>query len=99
MYFLLGNCLPFEVDSPEDAQRLLNGELRFKTQEDGQGSFDIVSEEAKDLISLMLKADPNDRISIESALNHAFFQMETENPFENLTPEEIEEINQGLAGL
>lgn len=79
MFSLLCGKLPFDQYTFEGCQRLMNGQVVFEPltddPNDAFANFQAVSEEAKDLITSLLCVDPNNRYSIEDALNHPWFDM------------------------
>ena len=94
MFSLLCGKLPFDRYLRDDAIRLLNGEVVFEPLTDDPNdpfaNFISVSEEAKDLISNLLCANPDNRLSIEDALTHPWFNM-----FQNNT-EEFQQENDDI---
>lgn len=94
MFALLCGKLPFNRFSRDDAIRLLNGEVVFEplTEDpsDPFANFISVSEEAKDLISKLLCPNPDERLSIEDAFSHPWFDM-----FQN-EAEEFQQVNDGI---
>lgn len=78
MFSLLCGQFPFDINNQEDQERLLNGEVSFESYNDANLKFDRfenVTEDAKDLIASMLEKDPDDRISVEDALQHQWFKI------------------------
>ncbi|CAK8996775.1 Calcium-dependent protein kinase 2 (PfCDPK2) [Durusdinium trenchii] len=69
MYILLCGYPPFYGDSEKQIYGMINkGVYDFPKEE-----WDLVSQRAKDLIHLMLKTDPTERIDAETALRHRWF--------------------------
>lgn len=68
MYVILFGNIPFG-NIPFDDEDSLNQALVSGNFSSDQ-FFNQISEEAKDLIKSMLKVDPEERISIEDALEH-----------------------------
>ncbi|KAM3133795.1 hypothetical protein pb186bvf_014058 [Paramecium bursaria] len=70
LFILLSGRPPFRGKNDLDTMRLAKkGELVFP-----QDKWQNISAQAKDLISLMLIVDQNQRISIEDAFNHSWIQ-------------------------
>ena len=64
MYVLLSGYLPFQGPNKfEVFKKILSGKYHFKHKE-----FEKVSPEGIDLISKLLKVDPNKRLSTQEAL-------------------------------
>ena len=64
VYEMLFGQSPFFAESPEDTKRnILNGDLVWPEAVS-------VSVQAKDLISRLLKKDPEDRITFDEVLQH-----------------------------
>ena len=69
MYYLLSGYLPFEGETEEEIKsKIFESKYNFDEK-----YFNNISEEGKDLISKCLKNEPKQRITIEEALNHKFF--------------------------
>ena len=69
MYCLLCGYFPFQGTGEEEITRkILSGKFEFDVED-----FSIISDEAKDLIKKCLKYEPHNRITIQEALNHRFF--------------------------
>lgn len=69
LYIMLCGYPPFEGDNNKEIfKRVLQQKLDFDPDD-----WDVVSEEAKDLISKMLIKEPSERISAVDALNHKWF--------------------------
>lgn len=69
MYVLLSGYLPFQGPNKfEVFKKILSGKYHFNHKE-----FEKVSPEGKDLISKLLKVDPNKRLSTQEALQHPWF--------------------------
>ena len=69
MYVLLSGESPFSTENDEEQRyEIVNGLYDFDSE-----PWDGISEEAKDLIRLMMAKDPSQRISIDAALNHPWF--------------------------
>lgn len=65
-FILLGGYPPFHHDSPKELFRLIKtGSYEFTPK-----YWDIVSEEAKDLIRNLLVVNPQERLTVKQALNH-----------------------------
>eukprot|EP01130_Rhizamoeba_saxonica_P007900 TRINITY_DN3196_c0_g1_i1.p1 TRINITY_DN3196_c0_g1~~TRINITY_DN3196_c0_g1_i1.p1 ORF type:complete len:536 (-),score=106.70 TRINITY_DN3196_c0_g1_i1:51-1658(-) len=77
LYILLSGRLPFHAASDiELFDSILEGRFVFKSPQ-----FDQVSEEAKDLISKLIKVDASKRLSAEMAIKHPFItSKQTEEP-------------------
>eukprot|EP00164_Ancoracysta_twista_P000523 GFYU01000698.1.p1 GENE.GFYU01000698.1~~GFYU01000698.1.p1 ORF type:complete len:305 (-),score=89.71 GFYU01000698.1:94-1008(-) len=70
LYAMVSACRPFRADSTADlVAAVLNAEYDF----DEEG-WDVASEEAKNLVSLLLVADPRKRLTAKQALNHPWFK-------------------------
>lgn len=91
LYALISGTIPFDPGIEEDIEDLFKGSPVFDTEiyeeEEGEEDpllhFQHVSEECKDLIRLMLRADPKERLSIDDVLKHSWFTMfENENAYE-----------------
>lgn len=69
-YLMLCGQLPFDSDEGEEsiAKKTVFSEPNMKF-----GIWKTISEEAKDLIKLMLEKEPDNRISVKSALEHKWF--------------------------
>lgn len=91
LYAVLSGVLPFDPGIAEDIENLFLGNPEFESDNPNSPlkAFDNISEECKDLISLMLCADPEERLSIADALNHPWF---TRFDDQNEIPDEINEI-------
>lgn len=74
LFELLGFGMPFNEQSPAQYRKAICeqpvGFERLKV-------FTIVSPEAKDLIEKLLAKDPKQRLSVEDALNHPWFSVNT----------------------
>ena len=69
MYCLLCGYFPFQGEEEDEITRkILSGKFEFDVED-----FSIISDEAKDLIKKCLKYEPQNRITIQEALNHRFF--------------------------
>ena len=69
MYYLLSGYFPFEGETEEEIKsKIYESKYNFDEK-----YFNNISEEGKDLISKCLKNEPKQRITIEEALNHKFF--------------------------
>ena len=65
-YVFLCGRQPFQATELKDIfQKIINAEFTYEGQE-----WESVSENAKDLITRMMKADPRNRITIDQALRH-----------------------------
>lgn len=82
LYALISGILPFDPGIAEDVQNLFLGKPEMELppgyvsdEDDGNPlmKFQNISEECKDLISQLLCADPNERISTEEAIQHPWF--------------------------
>lgn len=81
MYSLLYGSYPF------NRKPIIIDDFDFENEENFI-DFDInpelnISEEARDLIKCMLNRDPGLRSSAQQALNHPFFQLYPNPPFQN----------------
>lgn len=71
LYNLISGRLPFSGGNMKEVVKTIqNEELKFPDE-----TFKFVSNEAKDLISLLLQRDPEQRPTAEEALEHAWFCM------------------------
>ena len=71
LYIMLCGYPPFEGDNNKEIfKRVLQQKLEFDPED-----WSEISNEVKDLISLMLSKDPHSRISIVEALNHPWFSI------------------------
>lgn len=104
MYNLLCGTLPYDPGIEEDVNNFLLGEVVFDLPEeedheieviDGEEYvnplvfFENVSEEAKDLIRMMLCNDPNKRLTVEKALEHPWFSMYNDSSVLSMDTKEI----------
>jgi calcium/calmodulin-dependent protein kinase I len=70
LYILLSGRLPFAGETDEELfENIIQAKLVFKSPQ-----FDVVSAQAKDFISHLLTAEPEDRMSADEALEHVFIQ-------------------------
>ncbi|CAD8065720.1 unnamed protein product [Paramecium sonneborni] len=70
LYFLLSGFLPFDAPFPEDIIKNI-----LDSNYDLSDSFwQKISETAKDLITKLLNKDPDERISLDEALNHPWIK-------------------------
>jgi len=85
LYILLSGRLPFSGgDGDDDDEALFTNILEAKLVWK-KPQFDVVSDEAKNLISQLITADPADRLTAEQALNHPFIKNNnTDSPLNNL---------------
>jgi len=85
LYILLSGRLPFSGgDGDDDDEALFTNILEAKLVWK-KPQFDVVSDEAKNLISQLITADPSERLTAEQALNHPFIKNNnTQNPLNNL---------------
>jgi serine/threonine protein kinase len=67
MYVLLSGESPFPVE-PDTKAAIVQGRYDFDSE-----VWQEISEEAKDLIQMMLIVDPQERVSVDDALNHPWF--------------------------
>mmetsp|Transcript_14429 Transcript_14429/g.14044 ORF Transcript_14429/g.14044 Transcript_14429/m.14044 type:complete len:289 (-) Transcript_14429:47-913(-) len=71
LYIMLCGYPPFEGDNNKEIfKRVLQQKLDFDPED-----WDIISDEAKELISQMLQKEPSQRISAIDCLNHKWFQI------------------------
>ena len=72
LYYILGGIQPFRATSIKDLEKkVIMGDFE---------PLEEISDEANDLIKLMLKTDPNKRINIDKILNHPWLaNIKTEN--------------------
>ena len=69
LYFTLSGTLPFNsYDLSGILQKTLEGAYALNDKR-----WKMVSEEAKDLVVQLLEGDPNDRITLDDALKHPWF--------------------------
>jgi calcium-dependent protein kinase len=69
MYVLVSGYLPFQGGTKQQIfNKILKGKYHFNHPE-----FELVSQEAKDLIKKLLIVDPEQRISGEEALRDVWF--------------------------
>jgi len=70
LYVLLSGRLPFSADNDADLFRLImKAELVFKSPQ-----FDVVSDNAKDLIKKLLVGNATNRLTAKQALEHPFLK-------------------------
>jgi len=70
MYVLLSGYLPFQSDSNQKIiDKIMKANYHFNHVE-----FNKVSKEGKDLLSKLLKADPDRRLTANQALSHMWFK-------------------------
>jgi len=70
MYVLLSGAPPFFGETDQEVlARVKQGNLSFNSR-DWKG----ISEDAKDLVRMLVKMDPKDRLNAEQALNHSWIQ-------------------------
>lgn len=70
MHLLLRGYLPFDAGSMEGIRdRILFAHLTFNHED-----WEEISEPAKDLLERLLKKDPDERIDLECAKNHKWFE-------------------------
>ena len=70
MHLLIRNVLPFDGRTKEQViERTLNKKLDLVTKP----IWKEISAEAKDLLSKLLEKDPKERIDLQSAMDHAWF--------------------------
>jgi serine/threonine protein kinase len=70
LYIMLSHRMPF-LSNDNDAltkHNILNKEINLQ-----QRTWDGISHEAKDLVTLMLNRDKRDRINIRAVLEHQWF--------------------------
>jgi calcium-dependent protein kinase len=71
LYIMLCGYPPFEGDNNKEIfKRVLQQQLDYDPED-----WDLISEEAKDLIGMMLMKDPVHRISAIDCLNHKWFDI------------------------
>ena len=71
LYIMLCGYPPFEGDNNKEIfKRVLQQKLEFDPED-----WDIISDEAKDLISKMLVKEPTKRITVIDCLNHPWFEI------------------------
>jgi calcium-dependent protein kinase len=69
IYFLLSGEQPFKSKNAKDLlSNVLKGNYDFRGRK-----WDLISDDAKDLISKLLLVDPDERISISESLRHPWF--------------------------
>lgn len=88
LYVLITRVIPFEPTLNEEVERLFEGNPELdppeeENEDDPLNNFRSISEECKDLISLMLRANPEERISIKEALKHPWFNLYNDEDDEN----------------
>ena len=78
MFMLLSGNPPFDgANDMEIMNKVLKGEYSLKTKE-----WELISNEAKDLIAKLLTFNPKNRITAEVAKNHPWIAMHTQNTHE-----------------
>lgn len=70
MYVILSSESPFPIEEKEMLYAITQGIYDFNSS-----SWDEISEEAKDLIRRMMNINPSDRITVDEALQHPWFQV------------------------
>lgn len=81
IYMLLSGRRPFEEDDKFTlSQKVLEGKINFSLP-----VWESISENGKDLISKMLQVDSYDRISIDEALEHPWFNEAPTNEIEGIS--------------
>lgn len=82
--------VPFAPDIESDIKNLFKGNPILDPDDDPSGEyvselmrFRNISEECKDLIRLMLCADPEKRLSIDEVLSHPWNSLFEDQPFTN----------------
>jgi serine/threonine protein kinase len=95
LYTILCGTIPFKATNINDLHKVILS-----------GNFDLpfeLSDQAKDLISKMIKLNPNERISVEHALKHNWFfvrakEVDRSNPqfFPRIFKEKDEEIRESV---
>ena len=98
MYGLLCGRLPFNPYQEDELERLMEGQVEFdppsEEDEEAVDHYTLISEEAKDLVRMLLNKDPNERPDAKTALNHVWFQRLPFSPPQS--PNEQEEITRAL---
>lgn len=71
LFYILSNDFPFQDDKMEVLfEKIKVGKFDFRGE-----AWEIVSPEARDLISSMLQVDPHLRLSAAEVLEHPWFAM------------------------
>ena len=71
LYIMLCGYPPFEGDNNKEIfKRVLQQKLEFDPED-----WDVISDEAKDLIGKMLNKEPSKRISVIECLSHPWFDI------------------------
>ncbi|OMJ65155.1 hypothetical protein SteCoe_39021 [Stentor coeruleus] len=93
LYYMLSSKLPFEGYTLHDiVSKSVKGAFRFADPE-----WDLITKEAKDLISKMLVVHPGNRITIDKALSHKWFQIHSENQKSNIPLHILNSLKQSKA--
>merc|ERR1712093_174194 len=69
MYMMLCGYPPFADESGESPQKVRLGDFTFPDKD-----WQKISEDAKNLIRMLLKMNPQDRYTAEQALNHVWIK-------------------------
>jgi serine/threonine protein kinase len=74
LFMLLTGCHPFETGGSTFylLEQIMNGK---RIVQQALFGYDDISEEAKDLILLLLNRDPLERLSARTALKHPWFSL------------------------
>ena len=73
LYVMLSGSLPFDAQDPEELrEQICTGNYSLHTPQ-----WDLISEDAKDLISHMMEVNPSQRYSADAALLHPWIQAST----------------------
>ncbi|CAK72198.1 unnamed protein product (macronuclear) [Paramecium tetraurelia] len=76
LYFLLSGYLPFDSEFPEDIIKNII-ECKYDLQEE---FWQQISDDARDLIKKLLMKEPDERISMQSALEHPWIKNRNQLP-------------------
>jgi serine/threonine protein kinase len=71
MYFCLAGRLPFDSEFADEIIRNII-DCHFDLDE---SPWDLISEDAKDLVCAFLQKDPKDRIKLTEAMNHRWIKV------------------------
>ena len=89
LFILLGGYPPFaNADEDKLYEQIKVGKFSFKQSK----VWEVISEEAKDLVKAFLRVDPGGRMTAETALNHPWFKKteSSETPAPSLAETQVE---------